>query len=111
MCLDDGKVFIGSGVGEKFGPECNKGDTMGCGILFPRDYRREWDMDDSQDGADLSDGGCGGGGGAKNDFVEQENGFTSSESEDEEWWQKPYAENGTKVQVSTYNMLLDGLFM
>lgn len=32
---DDGKVFIGCGVGEKFGPKCHKGDTMGCGISFP----------------------------------------------------------------------------
>ncbi|KAG8271325.1 SPRY domain-containing protein 3 [Homalodisca vitripennis] len=32
---DDGKVFIGCGVGEKFGPKCYKGDTMGCGISFP----------------------------------------------------------------------------
>lgn len=32
---DDGKVFIGCGVGEKFGPKCHKGDIMGCGIYFP----------------------------------------------------------------------------
>uniref|UniRef100_A0A1B6DMV2 B30.2/SPRY domain-containing protein n=1 Tax=Clastoptera arizonana TaxID=38151 RepID=A0A1B6DMV2_9HEMI len=31
---DDGKVFIGSGIGEAFGPKCHKGDKMGCGILF-----------------------------------------------------------------------------
>ena len=33
---DDGKVFVGSGVGQSFGPRCHKGDVMGCGILFPR---------------------------------------------------------------------------
>lgn len=35
---DDGKVFIGCGVGEVFGPKCHKGDTMGCGIFFPQNY-------------------------------------------------------------------------
>uniref|UniRef100_H3CB60 SPRY domain containing 3 n=1 Tax=Tetraodon nigroviridis TaxID=99883 RepID=H3CB60_TETNG len=35
---DDGKIFHGSGVGDAFGPRCFKGDIMGCGIMFPRDY-------------------------------------------------------------------------
>lgn len=35
---DDGKIFQGSGVGDAFGPRCFKGDVMGCGIMFPRDY-------------------------------------------------------------------------
>lgn len=35
---DDGKIFVGSGVGTRFGPRCQKGDIMGCGILFPREY-------------------------------------------------------------------------
>lgn len=35
---DDGKLFQGSGVGDAFGPRCVKGDIMGCGIMFPRDY-------------------------------------------------------------------------
>lgn len=35
---DDGKIFHGSGVGDVFGPRCFKGDIMGCGIMFPRDY-------------------------------------------------------------------------
>ncbi|XP_031700612.1 SPRY domain-containing protein 3-like isoform X1 [Anarrhichthys ocellatus] len=35
---DDGKIFHGSGVGDAFGPRCLKGDIMGCGIMFPRDY-------------------------------------------------------------------------
>ncbi|XP_064477184.1 SPRY domain-containing protein 3-like isoform X2 [Ornithodoros turicata] len=38
---DDGKIFEGSGVGSPFGPRCEKGDVMGCGILFPRDYVEE----------------------------------------------------------------------
>jgi hypothetical protein len=40
---DDGKIFIGSGVGAPFGPRCHKGDRMGCGILFPRDYVCQYD--------------------------------------------------------------------
>lgn len=35
---DDGKIFVGSGEGSCFGPRCKKGDVMGCGILFPREY-------------------------------------------------------------------------
>ncbi|BES90640.1 SPRY domain containing 3 [Nesidiocoris tenuis] len=34
---DDGKIFIGSGVGEEFGPRCHKGDILGCGISFRND--------------------------------------------------------------------------
>ncbi|NXJ20819.1 SPRY3 protein, partial [Dicrurus megarhynchus] len=37
----DGKLFHGSGVGDPFGPRCYKGDVMGCGIMFPRDYGRD----------------------------------------------------------------------
>ncbi|KAF7668053.1 hypothetical protein LDENG_00034940 [Lucifuga dentata] len=45
---DDGKIFHGSGVGDAFGPRCFKGDIMGCGIMFPRDYilDGEAEMDD-----------------------------------------------------------------
>ncbi|XP_026188498.1 SPRY domain-containing protein 3 isoform X1 [Mastacembelus armatus] len=45
---DDGKIFHGSGVGDAFGPRCFKGDIMGCGIMFPRNYilDGEGDMDD-----------------------------------------------------------------
>lgn len=45
---DDGKIFHGSGVGDAFGPRCFKGDIMGCGIMFPRDYilDGEGDLDD-----------------------------------------------------------------
>ncbi|XP_062975289.1 SPRY domain-containing protein 3 isoform X3 [Elgaria multicarinata webbii] len=48
---DDGKIFHGSGVGDPFGPRCYKGDIMGCGIMFPRDYilDSEGDSDDSCD--------------------------------------------------------------
>ncbi|XP_073519032.1 SPRY domain-containing protein 3 [Phyllobates terribilis] len=48
---DDGKIFHGSGVGDPFGPRCYKGDIMGCGIMFPRDYilDSEGESDDSSD--------------------------------------------------------------
>lgn len=35
---DDGKIFMGNGGGDPFGPRCHRGDVMGCGIIFPRDY-------------------------------------------------------------------------
>ena len=31
---DDGKVFIGRGQGDVFGPTCEDGDRMGCGIRY-----------------------------------------------------------------------------
>ncbi|XP_030208388.1 SPRY domain-containing protein 3 isoform X2 [Gadus morhua] len=42
---DDGKLFHGSGVGDAFGPRCLKGDIMGCGIMFPRDYILDGEAD------------------------------------------------------------------
>ncbi|XP_069132478.1 SPRY domain-containing protein 3-like isoform X2 [Argopecten irradians] len=50
---DDGKIFVGSGVGDPFGPRCHKGDIMGCGILFPPDYDGETDSDLSPDDPDV----------------------------------------------------------
>ncbi|XP_066841711.1 SPRY domain-containing protein 3 isoform X1 [Anser cygnoides] len=52
---DDGKIFHGSGVGDPFGPRCYKGDIMGCGIMFPRDYSldSEGDSDDPSDTAEV----------------------------------------------------------
>ncbi|XP_021954332.1 SPRY domain-containing protein 3 [Folsomia candida] len=32
---DDGKIFIGSGIGTPFGPKCHSNDVLGCGIVFP----------------------------------------------------------------------------
>ena len=40
---DEGKIFIRSGVGDLFVLQCHKGDRMGCGILFPRDYMCQYD--------------------------------------------------------------------
>lgn len=45
---DDGKIFHGSGVGDPFGPRCYKGDTMGCGIMFPRDYSLDSEGDSDE---------------------------------------------------------------
>ncbi|ROT82630.1 SPRY domain-containing protein 3 [Penaeus vannamei] len=42
---DDGRVFAGSTVGSLFGPRCQKGDVMGCGIIFPRDYVCNYDSE------------------------------------------------------------------
>ena len=40
------KVFVGSGVGAPFGPRCHKGDIMGCGVLFPRNYECKSDSEE-----------------------------------------------------------------
>ena len=64
---------------------------MGCGILFPRGYSSEMDSDGSPDmSPDMTEEG-------PEEFMERN--YHSSDSEDEEWWQRPYAEKGTKVQV------------
>ncbi|XP_060683697.1 SPRY domain-containing protein 3-like [Hemiscyllium ocellatum] len=42
---DDGKIFSGSGVGHPFGPRCYKGDIMGCGIMFPRDFHLDSEVE------------------------------------------------------------------
>ncbi|KAM3621864.1 uncharacterized protein V6R79_017215 [Siganus canaliculatus] len=34
---DDGKLYDGSSVGQKFGPKCRKGDVIGCGIYLDAD--------------------------------------------------------------------------
>ncbi|XP_041365187.1 SPRY domain-containing protein 3-like [Gigantopelta aegis] len=80
---DDGKIFVGSGVGEKFGPKCHTGDIMGCGILFPSDYDSEADSDLSPD---------------EPEDIFQEDAWESSDEEDEEPWPRE-EEKGTKVQI------------
>jgi len=80
---------------------------MGCGILFPRDYRREWDDIDDPAVAVV---GCGDAvNGAADVDVELDRadaGLSSSESEDEQWWQRPNPDNGTKVQVITVSFVV-----
>ncbi len=74
---------------------------MGCGILFPRDYPAG--SADSDGTHDLSPDAAGDDDDADAaldaDYLELEQ-MPSSESEDEEWWEKPSADNGTEVQVS-----------
>lgn len=40
---DDGKIFVGSGIGDPFGPRCHKGRRMAgkcCSLLTARYYCR-----------------------------------------------------------------------
>jgi len=117
---DDGKIFVGSGVGGKFGPRCHKGDTMGCGILFPRNYVCKSDSEEeieqqgggkappsngARAGAGGGDGGADGGaaGAAEgllgrfrrnNDFLED------LDDGEDDWGDDSYAMgNGVAVQV------------
>jgi len=72
---------------------------MGCGILFPRDYRREWD--DADDAAMVGRGDAvNGAADVDAELGAGDAGFSSSESEDEQWWERPNPDNGTKVQVT-----------
>ncbi|XP_076353032.1 SPRY domain-containing protein 3-like isoform X2 [Tachypleus tridentatus] len=85
---DDGKIFVGSGVGDPFGPRCHKGDVMGCGIIYPSDYVSNYDSDDSREIIP-----------SPSEFPDDEY-ASQSESEDEEWWREgDNIENGSLVQV------------
>ncbi|XP_042898988.1 SPRY domain-containing protein 3 [Parasteatoda tepidariorum] len=87
---DDGKIFVGSGVGDPFGPRCYKGDIMGCGIMFPRDFVCYFDCDESSENGPSS---------LNADFDDELSG-SLSESEDEEWWKaKENIEFGVNIQV------------
>ncbi|KAJ8369993.1 hypothetical protein SKAU_G00100210 [Synaphobranchus kaupii] len=33
---DDGKLYNGNTVGQQFGPKCNRGDRIGCGVFLER---------------------------------------------------------------------------
>jgi len=82
---------------------------MGCGIMFPRDYRREWDdVDDAAAAAVARDGAVNGAADVDRELGAGDVGFSSSESEDEQWWERPNPDNGTKVQVASavHNSLL-----
>jgi len=85
---------------------------MGCGILFPRDYRREWD-DVDDPAASAVAGGDVVNGASDVDATELgagDAGFSSSESEDEQWWERPNPDNGTKVQVELPSSAFTHLF-
>lgn len=66
---------------------------MGCGILFPRDYNSEADSDGSRDSGQGDED-------EDEDYLDQDD-LRSSDSEDEEWREKPFMDDGTKVQVKT----------
>ncbi|XP_002741480.2 SPRY domain-containing protein 3-like [Saccoglossus kowalevskii] len=93
---DDGKLFKGSGVGDPFGPRCYKGDVMGCGIMFPRDYHEsdgESDEEKTEENESSRVSHV-----HVNDLYEFEDFLDDSSSEDEEWYQDD-KEDGIKVQV------------
>ncbi len=115
---DDGKVFVGSGVGAPFGPRCHKGDVMGCGVLFPRNYEYRSDSDDEiecvagggsgNEAADpfrplsppLGGGGGGGGGGAGGENPAQNFSRFDYPSDDDDWWNdRNYLPYGVKVHI------------
>ena len=51
-----GEYFSGKRSGALFGPPCEEGDVIGCGVIFPRDYRRKSDTEEElkqQGGGDL----------------------------------------------------------
>jgi len=80
--------------------DVDAGDVMGCGILFPRDYRRDWDdVDDQAVAAVARDDSVNGAADVDAELGAGDAGFSSSESEDEQWWERPNPDNGTKVQV------------
>ena len=77
---------MGSGQGSPFGPKCSKGDIMGCGVLFPRDFECKSDSEE--------EGACDLGAKAEAVNVEAEE-YETDSGDDDEWW-KP---EGDKVQV------------
>jgi len=106
---DDGKVFAGSGAGAPFGPRCHKGDIMGCGVIFPRNYEFRSDSDDEIElhgseeagdnpyplGAELGGNLLGAG----HNF-DQLSDYPSDSADDEDWWnERQEAQNGMKVNI------------
>ena len=85
---DDGKVFMGSGVGDPFGPRCNKGDIMGCGVLFPKDFESR---SDSEEEGELM---------ARivEDHLQEAEEYETDSGDEEDWW-RPEVKIGDKVQV------------
>ncbi|GAB6026660.1 SPRY domain-containing protein 3, variant 2 [Chamberlinius hualienensis] len=91
---DDGKIFVGSGVGERFGPKCHKGDIMGCGIIFPRDYEYDNESDDSEGGSPSS-------GNLADSYLDRDEDSESAGGSDEDTWANnaPPVDRKRKVQV------------
>jgi len=93
---DDGKVFMGSGVGEQFGPKCSKGDIMGCGVLFPRDFECKSDSDEEGElVARLIEDQI-----SESDTVEEVEYDTDSGDEESDWYRNDRGfKLGERVQV------------
>lgn len=85
---DDGKVFMGSGNGDPFGPSCSKGDIMGCGVLFPRDF--ECKSDSEEEGELMAR--------LVEDQVVEAEEYETDSGEEEDWWRQDL-KIGDKVQV------------
>ena len=111
---DDGKIFVGSGCGAPFGPRCNKGDIMGCGVLFPRNYEcksdSEEELEQQSGGPYLKQGGARAAsvqsasvdplGALRADHEYLHPDYNSDSGEDEEWVHDGnYTPNGVKVEV------------
>ena len=82
---------MGSGVGDPFGPSCNKGDVMGCGVLFPRDFESKSDSDEEGELVVRL---------VENQGDTEE--YETDSGEEEEWW-RPDVKQGDKVQVDHAN--------
>ena len=78
---------MGSGVGDPFGPRCNKGDVMGCGVLFPRDFESKSDSEEEGELVVRL---------VENQGDTEE--YETDSGEEEEWW-RPDVKQGDKVQV------------
>ena len=92
---------MGSGAGDPFGPKCSKGDTMGCGVLFPRDFECKSDSEAEADEegelvARLLE-----------DQVGEVEEYETDSGEEEDWWRQSDAKIGDKVQVRHNNNLND----
>ena len=79
---------MGSGVGDPFGPRCNKGDVMGCGVLFPKDFESR---SDSEEEGELM---------ARivEDHLQEAEEYETDSGDEEDWW-RPDLKLGDKVQV------------
>jgi hypothetical protein len=88
---------MGSGVGDPFGPRCNKGDIMGCGVLFPRDFEFRSDSEEEEESRQEEAAGSGPRG-QDQDLLYSGVG-EETDSGDEEDWCQPHQE-GEKVKFS-----------
>ena len=101
---------MGSGVGAPFGPRCHKGDVMGCGVLFPRNYECRSDSEEEIEQQGGGVGEVGGAGGANHqydgviidhDYVQIDE-FGSDSADEDDWWHdQVFTQSGVQVQVKS----------